>query len=201
MRRPGTRFATPRRPQVARVVHGRRRAGGRTTAPTARGRAPGIIAEGEQKVELDDQLAELVALREAGKIAAIGLSDVDADQVRQALPVGIACVQNAYNLLDRMTEPALEVCREHGIAWIPYIPLGSALPGRRRVTDDATVLAVADALGVTAAQVGLAWPLAHHERTLLIPGTADPAHLVENLETAGVRLGPDAIARLDALVG
>ena len=163
--------------------------------------APGIIAEGEQKVELDDQLAKLVALREAGKIAAIALSNVDADQLRQALPVGIAGVQNAYNLLDRMTEPVLQVCREHDVAWIPYIPLGSAFPGRRRVTDDPTVLAVADALGLTAAQVGLAWLLAHYERTLLIPGTADPAHLVENLETAGVELGPDAIARLDALVG
>ena len=163
--------------------------------------APGIIAQGEQKVELDDQLAELVALRDAGKIAAIGLSNVDADQLRQALPVGIACVQNAYNLLDRMTEPVLQVCREHDVAWIPYIPLGSAFPGRRRVTDDPVVLAVADALGVTAAQVGLAWLLAHYGRTLLIPGTADPAHLVENLETAAVELGPDAIARLDALVG
>jgi aryl-alcohol dehydrogenase-like predicted oxidoreductase len=163
--------------------------------------APGIIAEGEQKVELDDQLAELAALREAGKIAAIGLSNVDADQLRQALPVGVAGVQNAYNLLDRLTEPVLEVCREHGVAWIPYIPLGSAFPGRRKVTEDATVLAVADALGVTAAQVGLAWLLARYKRTLLIPGTADAAHLVENLGAAEVELGPDALARLDALVG
>jgi aryl-alcohol dehydrogenase-like predicted oxidoreductase len=62
--------------------------------------------------------------------------------------------------------------------------------------------AVADALGITtAAQVGPAWLLAHHERTLLIPGTAEPAHLVENLDAAAIELGPDALARLDALVG
>jgi pyridoxine 4-dehydrogenase len=142
--------------------------------------APGIIAEGEQQVDLDDQLAELIALRAAGKIDAIGLSNVDAQQVRHALPVGISCVQNAYNLLDRATEPVLEACREHGIAWVPYIPLGSAFPGYRRVTDDATVIAVAAELGVTASQVGLAWLLGHYERTLLIPGTANPGHLAEN---------------------
>lgn len=161
--------------------------------------APGIIAEGEQKVEIDDQLAELTALREAGKIDSIGLSNVDADRLRRALPAGISCVQNAYNVLDRASEPVLEVCREHGIAWVPYIPLGSAFPGRRKVTEDATVITVARELRVTASQVGLAWLLAHHERTLLIPGTANPGHLAENLAAAHVRLGPADMARLDAL--
>jgi pyridoxine 4-dehydrogenase len=163
--------------------------------------APGIIAEGKQKVDIDDQLAELAALREVGKIHSIALSNVDADQLRHALPIGIEAVQNAYNLLDRATEPVLEACREHGVAWIPYIPLGSAFPGRRKVTEDATVLAVARELGATASQVGLAWLLAHYERTLLIPGTADPEHLAENLAAPDVGLGPDAMARLDALAG
>jgi hypothetical protein len=161
--------------------------------------APGIIAEGEQKVDLDDQLAELTALREAGKIGSIALSNVDATQLRQALPAGIEAVQNAYNLLDRATEPVLEACREHGVAWIPYIPLGSSFSGYRKVTEDPTVLALARELGVTASQVGLAWLLAHYERTLLIPGTANPDHLAENLAAADVELGPDAVARLDAL--
>ena len=163
--------------------------------------APGIIAEGAQRVDIDDQLAELAALRDAGKIHSIALSNVDADQVRHALPVGIEAVQNAYNLLDRETEPVLEACREHGIAWIPYIPLGSAFPGYRKVTEDATVLAVAREIGASASQIGLAWLLAHYERTLLIPGTANPEHLAENLATADVVLGPDVMARLDALAG
>ena len=163
--------------------------------------APGIIAEGEQKVDIDDQLAELAALREAGKIHLIGLSNVDADQLRHALPIEIEAVQNAYNLLDRETEPVLEACREHGIAWIPYIPLGSAFPGRRKVTEDATVLAVARELGVTAAQIGLAWLLAHYERTMLIPGTANVEHVAENLAAAEVELRPETLARLDVLTG
>lgn len=163
--------------------------------------APGIIAEGDQKVDIDDQLAELAALREAGRIRSIALSNVDADQVRRALPVGIEAVQNAYNVLDRATEPVLEACREYGIAWVPYIPLGSAFPGYRKVTEDATVLAVARELGASASQVGLAWLLAHDERTLLIPGTANPDHLAENLAAAELELGPEVMARLDALAG
>ncbi len=94
---------------------------------------------GEQPVDLDSQLAEMVALRHEGKIGAIGLSNVTADQLRRALPAGIACVQNAYSLLDRANEPVLDVCREHGLAWVPYFPLGSAFPGVAKVTEHPAV--------------------------------------------------------------
>src|SRR5579872_5576238 len=128
---------------------------------------PGLIAEGDQVVPLDDQLAELAALRDAGKIGAIGLSNVSAGQLRQALPAGIACVQNSYSALDRTAEPVLDLCREHGIAWVPFFPLGSAgFANTPRVTDDPTVAAIAAELGVTPAQVGLAWQLAHYDHTL-----------------------------------
>jgi pyridoxine 4-dehydrogenase len=161
---------------------------------------PGIIAQGEQRVDLDDQLAELTALRDAGKIGGIGLSNVSADQLRQALPAGIACVQNSYSVLDRAAEPVLDLCREHGIAWVPFFPLGSAGFGNMpKVTDNPTVIAIAAELGVTPAQVGLAWQLVHYGKTLLIPGTANPAHLAENLAAGGVELPKASRAALDQL--
>jgi pyridoxine 4-dehydrogenase len=161
---------------------------------------PGIIADGDQRVDLDDQLAELSDLRAAGKIGGIGLSNVSAAQLRQALPAGIACVQNSYSVLDRSAEPVLDLCREHGIAWVPFFPLGSSgFGGMRKVADDATVTAVAAALGVTTAQAGLAWQLAHYDQTLLIPGTANPAHLAENIAVADVKLPADALDALDRL--
>jgi pyridoxine 4-dehydrogenase len=161
---------------------------------------PGIIAEGEQRVDLDDQLAELNALRDAGKIDGIGLSNVSAGQLRQALPAGIACVQNLYSALDRTAEPVLDLCREHDIAWIPFFPLGSAgFASTLRVTDDATVAAIAAELGVTPAQVGLAWQLAHYDRTLLIPGTANPAHLAENLAAGDIKLPEASRTAIDHL--
>ena len=161
---------------------------------------PGIIAEGEQRVDLDDQLAELDALRNEGKIDGIGLSNVSAGQLRQALPAGIACVQNLYSALDRTAEPVLDLCREHDIAWVPFFPLGSAgFASTLRVTDDPTVAVIAAQLGVTPAQVGLAWQLAHYDRTLLIPGTANPAHLAENLAAGDVKLPEASRAALDHL--
>jgi pyridoxine 4-dehydrogenase len=162
---------------------------------------PGIIAEGDQVVDLDAQLAELSALRDAGKIGGIGLSNVSADQLRRALPAGIACVQNSYSVLDRAAEPVLELCREHGIAWVPFFPLGSAFPGRPRVNEDPTVMAIAGELTVTPAQVGLAWLLAHYEGTLLIPGTASPAHLVQNIAAGAVQLPGRCIEALSQLTG
>jgi hypothetical protein len=160
---------------------------------------PGITAEGDQKASLDDQLAELSALRDAGKIGAIGLSNVSPDQLRQASPSGIACVQNSYNVLERAAEPVLELCREHGIAWVPYFPLGSGFADRPHVTQNPAVAAIAADMAATPAQVALAWLLAHYDGTLLIPGTASPDHLAENIAAGSLRLPAAAIAALDKL--
>jgi pyridoxine 4-dehydrogenase len=157
---------------------------------------PGLTAEGDQVVDLDSQLAELARLRDEGKIGAIGLSSVTIEQLRAALPAGITCVQNAYSLIQREDEPVLELCREHDIAWVPFFPLGSAFDWLPKVTDRPAVQAAAAAQGVTPAQIGLAWLLAHSPNILLIPGTADPAHLAENMAIGSVRFDP---ATFDAL--
>lgn len=160
---------------------------------------PGVRAEGDQVIDLDDQLAEMIALRDEGKIGAIGISSVPLDVLRRALPAGIACVQNAYSLLDRSQEEMVDVCADEGIAWVPYFPLGSAFPGFPKVADHAVVAEIAAGLGVTGSQVGLAWLLARSPNTLLIPGTRSIAHLEENLGAGAVTLSADAMARLDAV--
>jgi pyridoxine 4-dehydrogenase len=161
---------------------------------------PGIVATGDQIVDLDDQLAELAALRDEGKLRSIGLSAVTAAQLEQALPVGIAAVQNLYGLLDRAAEPLLELCAAGGVAWVPFFPLGSSFDGRRRVVDEPLVKEIAAELDATAAQVGLAWLLAHSPDVLLIPGTASPDHLGENLAAGSLEIPAEAMTRLDALV-
>ena len=160
--------------------------------------APGLVAEGDQIVDLDDQLATMTALRDEGKIGAIGLSHVSVEQLRHALPVGIVCVQNAYSLVDRSSEPVLDLCREHHIAWVPYFPLGGGWPGLPQVTDLPAVVDVAATLGVARSQVGLAWLLAHAPETLLIPGTRSVAHLEENLAAGDIGLDAEAMATLAA---
>ena len=153
--------------------------------------------EDPQMVDLDEQLAELVAMRDEGKIAAIGISNVTLEQLTQALPVGLACVQNAYNLLDRSAEPLLELCHTHNVAWVPYFPLGSAFPGVPKVTEHPDVIAASTRLEATPAQVGLAWLLAHAPEVLLIPGTSSLDHLGQNIDAGKVQLDEDAMAVLD----
>ena len=154
---------------------------------------------GDQKADLDSQLAEMAALREEGKIGGVGISNVTAGQLRQALPAGLACVQNAYSLLDRSGEPLLALCQEHGVAWVPYFPLGSAFPGVAKVGEHPAVTKAAAELGATPAQIGLAWLLAHDPGTLLIPGTSSPMHLEDKIATAYVGLDPATMDILDAL--
>ena len=162
------------------------------------GMPPGISAEGDQVVDLDSQLAELVAMRDEGKIDGIGLSNVSAEQLRGALPAGIVCVQNLHSLVDRRHEDVLDVCREYDVPWVPFCPLGSAFPDWPKVVEQAAVRGLAAELGVTPAQVGLAWHLAHYSRTLLIAGTADPGHLSENIAAGDVRLDAEMLSALNA---
>ncbi|TDD49766.1 aldo/keto reductase [Kribbella antibiotica] len=160
---------------------------------------PGLIASGADVVALDDQLAELVALRDAGLIGAIGLSNVSLDQIKQAFPVGIACVQNAYGLLDRTHEDELLFCASNDIPWVPYFPLGSAFDQFPSPTEHPAVQGIAAAHATTPAAITLAWILAHSNNTAPIPGTRTLAHLEENLSAADVVLTPEDLATLDAL--
>ena len=162
-------------------------------------RRPGVLAEGDQLVDLDDQLAVMTALRDEGKIGAIGLSSVTLDTLRRALPAGIACVQNAYNLIARDDEDMLALCVAQDIAWVPFFPLGSAFPGLPMVTDEPAVQEAARALGRTPAQIGLAWLLHHAPNTHLIPGTATAEHLEENTAVADIVLDAATLATLDAV--
>ena len=160
---------------------------------------PGLRAEGDQAVDIEDQLAVMTAMRDEGMIGAIGLSSVTLEGLRRALPAGIVCVQNAYSLVSRGDEDMLELCTAEGIAWVPYFPLGSAFPGIPKVTDEPAVIAAATSLGATASQVGLAWLLHHAPESLLIPGTATIGHLEENIEVGSLVLDAATLAELDSV--
>ena len=74
---------------------------------------------------LEDQLAEMAALRDEGKIGGVGVSTVSLAEVETAVALpGIVCVQNAFSLVDRSDEEVLQLCARHGVAYVPYFPLG-----------------------------------------------------------------------------
>jgi pyridoxine 4-dehydrogenase len=153
------------------------------------------------EVALEDQLEAMIDMRTQGLIGGIGLSNVTAEHLATARGVtDIVCVQNAFNVVDRASEPVLEACRTEGIAFVPFFPLGSAFGGDHNdVLQAPAVVAGAARLGVTVAQLALAWLLDRWSNVLLIPGTSSLAHLEENLAAAEIKLDNVTRAELEGI--
>jgi pyridoxine 4-dehydrogenase len=146
---------------------------------------PGSIAE---------QFEALAELRQQGLIRHLGISTVTADQLAEARSIApVVCVQNFYNIARREDDDLVELTARHGIAYVPYFPLGGFSPLQSEV-----LRKVADRLGATPMAVALAWLLRRSPNMLLIPGTSTVAHLRENVAGAALELPADALAELDA---
>ena len=156
--------------------------------------------EDDDSVPIEEQIAEMMKLREEGQIAGIGLSTVSAGQLATAMKItDVACVQNPFSILDRKDIDVLKICQEVGIAYVPYFPLGSAFPNIPKVVEQPIIQGVAARLGISPAQVGLAWLLAQADNILLIPGTSSLKHLEENLAVEEIELSPQDLIELDRL--
>jgi aryl-alcohol dehydrogenase-like predicted oxidoreductase len=151
---------------------------------------------------LDEQLGALQDLRQEGKLDLIGISNAAAGTVRRALELtDVACVQNAYSVVNRAGEEELTLCEERGIAFVPFFPLGSAFAGGpEQLAADPAIAEVATKRTATAAQIALAWLLHRSERILLIPGTSSIRHLEENVAAGGLELDEQDMRRLDDAV-
>jgi pyridoxine 4-dehydrogenase len=146
----------------------------------------------------DRQLSTMIQARDEGLIDGIGLSNIGVDHLRTALErTEIACVQNAYNLLDRTSQPVLELCVEHGIAFVPFFPLGSGFLPDNPVLNHPAVVREAQKLGRTPAQIVLAWTLSVAPNVLLIPGTSSVTHLEENTAVRDITLDEQTKRELD----
>jgi aryl-alcohol dehydrogenase-like predicted oxidoreductase len=152
----------------------------------------------DPNVPYEESLGALIELREEGKIAHIGISNVSVELLEQAQAVTeIVTVQNRFNLTDRASEDVLDACTERGLGFIPWFPLATgqlAQPGGP--LDDA-----ARAHDAAPGQIALAWLLARSPIMLPIPGTSKVAHLEDNIAAAQVRLTDDEVRALEEAVG
>jgi aryl-alcohol dehydrogenase-like predicted oxidoreductase len=146
---------------------------------------------------IEAQFTALAELQQRGLIRHLGLSNVTAAQVAEARGIAeVACVQNHYNLVHRADDALIDELGRHGIAYVPFFPLGGFTP-----LQSDTLSGVARRLGATPMQVALAWLLARAPNILLIPGTSSVAHLRENLAAAALRLDEAALAELATMGG
>ena len=157
-------------------------------------RAMGSV-HGPKEGSIAEQVTVLADLRRKGLIRHIGLSNVTATQVAEAQAItDIVCVQNNYNLAHRHDDPLIDDLARHGIAYVPFFPLGGYTP-----LQSSTLSTVADRLGATPMQVALAWLLHRSRNVLLIPGTSSVAHLRENVAAGQVTLTSNSLAELNGI--
>ena len=179
----------------------------------------------DPKVPIEDTVGGMSRLVERGKVRFLGLSEAAPETVRRAQAVHpISAVQSEYSLLYRQpAEETIAACRELGISFIAYSPIGRGLLSARikqagdMPEDDRRrqhprfqdgnlehnlglvhrIEEIAREKGATPAQLALAWLLAQGEDILPIPGTKRRSHLEENVEALSISLTKDDLARIN----
>jgi len=153
----------------------------------------------DPKVPFAESVGAMAELKDAGKVRLVGLSNVSVDQIRQARQlVQVASVQNEFSPRFRRSEGELAFCAAEGIAFLPWSPLGGIGRGGSLGQDRHRVFGeVAEAHGVSAQQVALAWQLAKAPAVIPIPGSSRPETITDSAAAAGLRLSDDELARLD----
>jgi aryl-alcohol dehydrogenase-like predicted oxidoreductase len=150
-------------------------------------------------VAYEDSVGAVKELQDEGKVQLTGISNADVDQIRLSMRIlnDLASVQNEYSPRFRTSEDELRLCAEHGIAFLPWSPLGGIgsagkLGARHREFDE-----VARAHGVSAQQIALAWELAKAPVVIPIPGSSRPETILDSLQAVDLRLSEAELARLD----
>ncbi|MGN6525545.1 MAG: aldo/keto reductase [Burkholderiaceae bacterium] len=150
----------------------------------------------DPKVPRDEQFDAVRQLVTDGVIEHAGLSEVSVADIEAASKFfRVASVQNRYNFADRGSEDVLEYCEKHGIAFIPWFPLGAGELARAGERLDA----IASAHGATPSQVAIAWLLQRSPVIVPIPGTSKVAHLEENVTARDIVLSDEEFAALDEM--
>jgi pyridoxine 4-dehydrogenase len=148
--------------------------------------------------DVAEQVGELKALQDEGKIRHIGLSEVDVDQLQEAQKTAeIVSVQNLYNLADRSAEDLLDHCEAEGIGFIPWFPLATGELSK----EDGPLADAAREHDATPSQLALAWLLRRSPVMLPIPGTSSIEHLESNTAAAAIELTDDEFEALGKAAG
>ena len=148
----------------------------------------------DPRVPIAESIGALAELKDDGKIAHIGVSNVTEQQFREAEQVtAIVSVQNRYNVTDRSSEPMVDLCDQEMVLFLPWAPIEHA----------GTIPALAAAArrrGATERQVALAWLLTRSQQMLPIPGSGDPEHVEQNVAAASIELTAQEIRAITRAV-
>jgi len=160
----------------------------------------------DRRLVYGDVIAALAGLQQEGLIAAVGISNASVEEIEIAQQVlgegNLASVQNEFSPQHPGSIDELRYCGEHGIAFLPWSPLGGTGGGGRGVGDRFTAFReVGAALGVSPQQVVLAWELALDPHVIPIPGARRAASIIDSAKAADLELSADDVTRLSQSVG
>ncbi len=149
--------------------------------------------------DYEEGFETMLTLQKEGKIQHLGLSNASIEQFKMAIKMGkVASVENLYSYTNRVTDPAspygfqggelLPLCEQYQIPFLPFFSLQTSLP-----TEHNKMKELADARGITMAQLNIAWLLHQSAWILPIPGTTSIAHLEENVKAADILLSKEEL--------
>ena len=153
--------------------------------------------EPDPAVPFEESVGALGALRAAGKIRQIGISNTGVDLIRRALAVSpLASVQNRLSPGHRYGRAEIALCEQEGLAYLAYSPLGGLLAGDSAAGD--RFARVAGQHGVSPQRVAVAWELSLSPAVIPIPGASRPESIIDSAQATNLVLSADELARLDA---
>lgn len=155
----------------------------------------------DPSVDYAEVVDTLKSIHDSGKVARIGLSNADPDQIRLAHGVlgdALVSVQNQFSPKFRSSLREIEVCAELGLAFLPWSPLGGLNDAKELAEKHPAFATVAEVHGVSAQQVALAWELTKSPTVIPIPGAKRPESVRDSAAAAGLVLSQDELAALDA---
>lgn len=157
-------------------------------------------------ISYEVQFENVMTLKEHGYVGEIGLSNVNAEMLRHAIKAGgtpqeggIVSVQNEFSPNYRHWPEVIEICKEYGIAFLPWSPLGGGRNFKRIASGEIGKFKdIADAKGVSPYALTIAWHLHQYPTAIPIPGASKAASILDSLTGLEIALSEDEIAILNA---
>jgi aryl-alcohol dehydrogenase-like predicted oxidoreductase len=159
----------------------------------------------DPSITFEEQFENVLTLKDHGYVGAIGLSNVNAEQLRRAIKIGgtpaqggVVSVQNEYSPRYRLWSEVIDICTEYGIAYLPWSPLGGGSNFQKIASGELGAFdRIAASKGVSSYALTIAWHLNQFPTSIPIPGASKAASILDSLSGAAITLSAEEIAELN----
>ncbi len=160
----------------------------------------------DTSITFEEQFENVLSLKDHGYVGAIGLSNVNAEQLRRAIALGgtpsqggIVSIQNEYSPRYRLSTDVIDICTKYGIAFLPWSPLGGGSNFEKIASGEFDAFTrIANSKGVSAYALTIAWHLSQFPTSIPIPGATKASSIVDSISAAEIKLSEAEIAELNA---